>query len=456
MNTHFEILIDASGSMGYMKGTKDENKCLLPDGSTRMDLAKMIVIQSLLPQLKKIDHLKISLFKRFIDPVSNIEKSTVDIVYETPRSFENARDSVQNIKNPMPGGTPLNFALVNTLFRYKGNKTVLIYITDGGATDHKHFDSFTTKQIKKNNYDTTIHFIGIDQNEIAQNKSKRICDFTEGNYVNVEAINYDKTLFDNFLFELKSSINQEALSATVSMNAVINKSVDKPIDENPQENTTNATAQKIEQSTDIKALKKDDKTVKKLNEEVESEKEEDTLQQIVSNNSKALGLVSDKLQMLTDQVNYLRKSTNTSDEDEFVESDEDEEANKQTGYHCERLLYRKLKIWGWQNVVWLNKNSEQFKSYDFTAEKDGVTYYIECKGTKSNSIEFALTKKEWLFYLNNKPNYYLVFVNSITENQTAFYRYEDLLHALENKKILPCSSSNRKVKANRMWFQINE
>lgn len=35
METHFELLIDASGSMGYMKGSKQEDKYLLPDKSTR-------------------------------------------------------------------------------------------------------------------------------------------------------------------------------------------------------------------------------------------------------------------------------------------------------------------------------------------------------------------------------------------------------------------------------------
>jgi len=39
--------------------------------------------------------------------------------------------------------------------------------------------------------------------------------------------------------------------------------------------------------------------------------------------------------------------------------------------------------------------SAEVKKYDFTVSKDNETIYIECKGTRSNSNAFAITKEEW-------------------------------------------------------------
>lgn len=46
---NINILIDASGSMGFMEGAgvEHENKYLLPDGSTRTQLVKKILINPL-------------------------------------------------------------------------------------------------------------------------------------------------------------------------------------------------------------------------------------------------------------------------------------------------------------------------------------------------------------------------------------------------------------------------
>ncbi len=64
METHFEILIDASGSMGLMKGYKDESQYLLPDGkSTRTDLVRIILRNSVLPNIEFSRFITISTFR---------------------------------------------------------------------------------------------------------------------------------------------------------------------------------------------------------------------------------------------------------------------------------------------------------------------------------------------------------------------------------------------------------
>ena len=44
MDIDFKILIDASASMGYMKGSEFQDKFLLPDGKTRTDLVKKLLM----------------------------------------------------------------------------------------------------------------------------------------------------------------------------------------------------------------------------------------------------------------------------------------------------------------------------------------------------------------------------------------------------------------------------
>jgi len=67
METHFEILIDASGSMGYMKGSKEyENKYLLPDGSTRTELVKKILNNNIYPKLNFLNDIEVKTFITFL------------------------------------------------------------------------------------------------------------------------------------------------------------------------------------------------------------------------------------------------------------------------------------------------------------------------------------------------------------------------------------------------------
>ena len=113
--------------------------------------------------------------------------------------------------------------------------------------------------------------------------------------------------------------------------------------------------------------------------------------------------------------------------------------------------FLKLK---WEATIWLNENGEQGKPYDFEVTIDGATYFIECKGSTSNSKEFFLTKNEWLFYLANHKNYRLYFVSEINSQNPTIHRIKDLLKDMEEGKLIPCSSVNRKVKADRIVFQI--
>ena len=464
MATQFQILIDASGSMGYMKGSKEyENKYLLPDKSTRTSLVKKIINESLLDKLSISDSIQISTFRetaktdtkgeKIIKSRNVLDKNGkktqqryYDYFFDLKPIFKAKYNknliikNVNKIVDPDIGGTPLCGAITVTLEKVE-NKTNIIILSDGDANDNINFDQVIINYIREKNIDCKIYFIGIDQDDIAQKKSKNLAEFTKGSYVNIKAINYDKALFDNFLFEVKTSITQDAISASIAQNSPVSM-----------------TQEQVKSFESNKEVPKE-----KPKEKVDERKAEDNsnidgskLEKEVANNSKSLKLISDQLQTISSQVSYLSKAINASEEDEFLNSDDNEVLNKQTGYHCEKILFDRFKSINWSNFNWLNQNQEQFKPYDFTMSNGNETIYVECKGTRSESIEFALTKTEWIFYLNNKPNYRLYFVKDIIGQQLEIYKFDDLLRSIENQELLPFSSINRKVKADRIWFKVNK
>ncbi len=152
------------------------------------------------------------------------------------------------------------------------------------------------------------------------------------------------------------------------------------------------------------------------------------------------------------QISFIGKEK-SNEKDEF-EANEDEERNRFIGYQCEKHINSVFINNKWEKVNWLNENAEQNKPYDFEVTVSGVNYFIECKGSTSNSKEFFLTKNEWLFYLANRKNYRLYFVSEINSQNPTIHRIEDLLKDMEEGKLIPCSSVNRKVKADRILFQI--
>lgn len=153
------------------------------------------------------------------------------------------------------------------------------------------------------------------------------------------------------------------------------------------------------------------------------------------------------------QISYIGRGEKTKDEDEF-EANEDDERNRIIGYQCEKHINSVFLKNNWEKVDWLNENTEQSKPYDFEVTVSGINYFIECKGSTSNSKEFFLTKNEWLFYLANRKKYRLYFVSEINSQNPTIHRIEDLLKDMEEGKLIPCSSVNRKVKADRILFQI--
>jgi hypothetical protein len=440
MDVHFNILIDASGSMGYMKGSEDENKYLLPDGNTRMDLVKKILSESLIETLSFTKKIKIYTFKnsyhfnkdgtkklkqkKVIDKNGKVvlknyhsEYPDLKLLNKDILNTSSLKEVVNNIENPLPGGTPLWWSLSVLINKIKPKRsTSIIVLSDGDASDKVNFDSEILDLLKKENKNCTIHFIGINQNKEARLKSENLCRSTGGIYVNLEAMDYNSTELDLLMSKLNSTI----VTKTLKDNIESTKSLSK-------ENEANL---KIEEKSTGNLL----------------------IEKQVEKNTQSLEYISSQLSNI---LNLLHARDNSENEEVLVT--ENTIHNQRIGRASEKYLFKELKQLFINNkdtkVSWVNENEEQGLPYDILVQKNNETFYYECKGTSSDLNEFQLTKNEWNFYLDNRKKYRLCFVSNI-DSTPSYIRFMDLLNDIENKKLIPCSSKNKNFKANRIVFQV--
>ena len=207
MTKHVDILIDASGSMGYMKDSEQENQYLLPDGSTRMSLAKKVVKDLVSKQLSSYSSITLNTFntkyhltinkkriiktKKIKDANGNLKLQkyysdypNLDKVYSGEICFPEIKQRINTIKDPKPGGSPIFWA-ISIIINQSENNIDLIVLSDGDANDKTNFDNEILKLIQETKKDITIHLIGIAQNKKAQIKCKNLADKTGGIYINL-------------------------------------------------------------------------------------------------------------------------------------------------------------------------------------------------------------------------------------------------------------------------------
>lgn len=451
MSTHFEILIDASGSMGYMQGTEHENKYLLPDNSTRTDLVKKILSNTIIPKLSFVDSLSISTFRDEYILNKNGERIIVNNKYNCYPDLKDVftgdfdlyeiTAKVNNLLNPDPNGTPLSWATCLTINQSIHDNINIIIFSDGDDSGDNQFDGTILKTIGDKN--CKIYFIGIDQNPEASKKSKNLADQTGGFYVNLRVINYDESVFDSLLFNFNTTITSNAIKDSLKITSPIAVTTS-----NGKDDKSEVPLNKKPNSTD-EATAEEDKI--KVPNATECNTEKNDLKSQVNENTKSLKLISSQLDSIVRQLSNIGKEK-ANDDDEFI-ANEDEAFNRAVGYKCEMHLNSVFKKKNWEKVNWLNEVNEQNKPYDFEVIVNGINFFIECKGSASNSKEFLLTKNEWQFYLQNRKNYRLYFVSGINTMNPTIIRIEDLLTEMEESKLIPCSKVNR-VNADRINFQI--
>lgn len=435
---YIDILIDASGSMGFMKGAgvEHENKYLIDSNHTRTDLVKKILTNHIIPNIDYCTSIQIDTFSNLKKVDNNGNPIIVDQKYvEYPKNINYYKgdfnenlliEKINSIPNPKPSGTPLRWCLLNKIYNISSSKSNLILITDGdGYLDSKIDQDWhiaVYKKVIESKKDIKIHIIGIAQNDVAKGKSKSLCANTKGVYTNLDSINYDSSKLNELLFSLKSNITSQVINEHISSSLKVpNESKDSIVNND----LTEIVQKEFKDSNN------------------------DNLEERVKKNTKSLSLISNQL----DNIIKLLQSKETIKEDEIVDVIENEANNSRVGHKAEKYLYAELLKNNWDEVVWINKETEQYLPYDFKIINKSEVFYYECKGTANDSNEFFITKNEWLFYLANRKNYRLCFVSNV-DLQPTYVRFMDLLNAMEESKLIPCSSVNKRIKADRIIFQV--
>ncbi len=441
--------------MGFMKGSeKYENEYLLEDGSTRTDLIKKMMIDEILPTIDYAQNITIRTFRTIGKDLKQVE---IKPIYEGEYNESEIIKTIKSLENPPFGGTPISAALeksIEELSKHDTKDRKIILLTDGEENMDGNYIEIAKKAMEMKGIPCKIFIVGLNQDESASKKAKQLAVVTNGNYLNVNTINYNKEYVKNILRPLKTHF--------------IGSSLDNLISKNSEDKNTNAKTKLLDQRTTEKSDRKleinhPEKPNKVLNERSASSNENETekitaidssLKQVVEKNSKALSLVTKQLENLSQEILSLKGSYDNSEQEEIL-IHENSELNEKVREVSERLLFDKLERQYSDRLKWLNQNGESGANHDFEIidEDNSIEYFIECKATKGNEKFFLITKNEWELFINNTKNYQIYFLSNVLSSPDII-KIDNLLDWILKGKIYPMSHKNRKVKAERIMMTL--
>lgn len=95
--------------------------------------------------------------------------------------------------------------------------------------------------------------------------------------------------------------------------------------------------------------------------------------------------------------------------------------------------------------------------YDFLVKMpNGVSKYIECKGTPKDKRTFYMSRSEWFFYQENKGTgalYEIYRVNNV-ETTPSLTIIDNLDEWIEKKVIAPLLTSTETIEGNKIFMTI--
>jgi hypothetical protein len=424
MKTIIEILIDNSNSMGDCKGLfENYQDYLMPDGTTRMELAKRILTSEIIPTIDYASEIIVSLFhsNEFKDKPREIVQP---IVYRG-NNFEELKSKVNTIAIPhRTGGTPITDAIINSINRlknYPDSDRKLILVTDGEETGEKNYKVAAKKALEISGISCNIFIVGISLKNEARTKAESLVSETKGEYFHIDTSNYQKSVTQSKLTSLK--------------NTLIVNTVNK-INETP----------KVEKSLNVNSQQNKDDSSEKIS----------ALEKNVSENNQLLNLVSKQVSLIQSEIVKLNPETDLNDDNLIIT--ENSEINEQIRKASESYLFDLLKVKFGNRLEWMNLGGESGESFDFRVKDNidhSIEYYIECKGTIGSEKVFYMTKNEWSMFLKNTDKYQVYFISDALRNPKAI-KIDNLMNWIMLEKVVPYPLRNRKLKSERILFTIIE
>lgn len=435
-NTIIEILIDNSGSMGYMKGGgEDENKYLI-DGQTRMSLIKRLLIDEIIPTIDYTSKVCIRTFRIAIEKENNKivqNEIEVPVIYEGVFDNKLIEEAISKLKDPPMGGTPISAALdksFENLKNYPQHDRKIILLTDGEENGGGDYVSTAKKIETLAGIKCKIFIIGLALTEESIKAAKEIA---SGGFYNIKSKSFERNEIKQVMAPIKTAVLKDSMQ-----NIAQSKIVNQPIQENKA--TVNVVKDKIKEV----AVESQKATANSLN------KLESRIKEYVSLGEGLLEEFSSLKENI--RINSLIES-NSIDSTTLTIDDEYSESIRQ---RSETFLYKILcEKYGSDKVNWLNKEKESYKPYDFELldEKDNVYQYIECKGTVGTKPTFYLTHIEWEFFIKNSSFYQVYRVFNL-DSDCNYFCIENLLNNLMTGKVVPYLTKPEILKENRVFLTL--
>jgi len=213
--TIIEILIDSSGSMGYMKGGGGDEYKFLIDGKTRMSFLKRMLIEEILPTIDYTASVHIRTFRidlKFKDNKATSYRKNISAIYEGSFDFEKIKNLVSQIEDPPLGGTPITAALevaMKNLIRYPEYDRKIILLTDGEESGGGDYIKKAKEIAQLVGTTCKIFIIGIALTEKAEKAAKEIA---TGGFINVTSDTFKAKEVKQLTATIKTAVLEDTIS----------------------------------------------------------------------------------------------------------------------------------------------------------------------------------------------------------------------------------------------------
>ncbi len=436
-----EILIDASGSMGYMKGHKEHEGKMLIDGRTRMSIVKDILIQDIVPIIEYSTKVIVRTFRQHI--VVEGEK-IISQTIETPGIYSGAFNQselekvIRKIDDPGFGGTPIAAAIdiaVQNLQSYPTWDRRIILLTDGEENCDGDYVASAKKATSMHGIPCKIFVVGLAHGKEEEAKAKEIA---TGFYVNLGSAKYSSTELKLALAPMKTEILRDGLANL--KNTFTNKPIEAPEREDNQESAIQKIAAKIES---VQMEEQQANTILSL----------ENLEIRIREQIATSGILLAELAAIRDQIRNQSLIASGIDSTTLtIDSDYSESIRSRS----EAFLYAHLcQKYTEARVKWLNKDGESHSPHDFEVldESGNAIQLIDCKGTAKEKPTFYLTKEEWGHFLKNRERYQIYRVFNV-EGEMRIVPIENLFTSLMEGKVVPYLLKPEILKEGRVFLTL--
>lgn len=437
-DTIIEILIDNSGSMGYMAGSPEHENKYLIDGLTRMTMIKKVMSEQIIPTIDYANQIIIRTFrynsKKVADKV--VDELSTPVIYEGVFDRQKILTVIASLQDPPIGGTPITAAInaaVSDLEKHPNSDRKIILITDGEENGGGDFREAAKKAEQLKGIPCKTFIIGIAQDEQSEKKSREIA---SGGYYNIKSKSFTAGEVQKVLAPLKTAVLQNTIQNIQTVVSNSQPQIQKQIQ--PQK-----VVQTVENKIEIIKQESKQATATQLDELETKIKEQ------ISNTQKLLSELSSLKELL--RVDALLEtgidSTTLTIDNEYSES-----VRKRSETFLYKLLCDKHGI---AKVKWLNQTGESFSHHDFELldENGKVVQLIECKGTSKDKPTFYLTANEWTHFLTNKDVYQVYRVFNVDGEMNARC-IDNLLASIMNGQVVPYLLKVEILKEGRVFLTL--